>query len=96
MKPSADGMDLLPQAAQAATMMGDFCFNAVSGNPAVSAYRSERIKHMTKKIAKMIVIAGVALAAVPALSACNTIEGAGKDVQAGGEAVSDAAKDAKN
>ncbi|WP_298330634.1 entericidin A/B family lipoprotein [Asticcacaulis sp.] len=51
---------------------------------------------MTNKIVKMIVIAGVALAAVPALSACNTIEGAGKDVQAGGEAVSDAAKDAKN
>ncbi|UDF03202.1 entericidin A/B family lipoprotein [Asticcacaulis sp. AND118] len=50
---------------------------------------------MTNKIAKMIMIAGVALAAVPALSACNTIEGAGKDVQAGGEAVSDAAKDAK-
>lgn len=55
----------------------------------------KRITHMTNKIAKMIIIAGVALAAVPALSACNTIEGAGKDVQAGGEAVSDAAKDAK-
>jgi predicted small secreted protein len=29
------------------------------------------------------------------LSACNTVEGAGKDVKAGGQAVENAAKDAK-
>jgi entericidin B len=33
--------------------------------------------------------------AVLALSACNTVEGAGKDVKAGGQAVENAAKDAK-
>lgn len=31
-----------------------------------------------------------------ALTACNTVEGAGKDVKSAGEAVSDAADDAKN
>jgi len=30
-----------------------------------------------------------------ALTACNTIEGAGKDVESGGEHVQDAAKDVK-
>ena len=29
------------------------------------------------------------------LSACNTVQGAGKDVKAGGQAVENAAKDAK-
>ena len=33
--------------------------------------------------------------AVLSLSACNTVEGAGKDVKAGGQAVENAAKDAK-
>ena len=32
---------------------------------------------------------------VLALSACNTVEGAGKDVKASGQAVENAAKDAK-
>jgi predicted small secreted protein len=32
---------------------------------------------------------------VVSLSACNTVEGAGKDVKAGGQAVENAAKDAK-
>ena len=32
---------------------------------------------------------------VLSLSACNTVEGAGKDVKAGGQAVENAAKDAK-
>ncbi|ESQ81274.1 entericidin A/B family lipoprotein [Asticcacaulis sp. YBE204] len=49
---------------------------------------------MTKKSAKLLFIAGLALA-IPALNACNTIEGAGKDVSAGGDAVSEAAKEAK-
>jgi predicted small secreted protein len=30
------------------------------------------------------------------LTACNTIAGAGKDIEKGGEAISDTAKDAKN
>ena len=32
---------------------------------------------------------------VMALSACNTVEGAGKDVKASGQAVENAAKDSK-
>ena len=35
------------------------------------------------------------LAAGLALSACNTVEGAGKDVSAAGKAVTDTAQDAK-
>ncbi len=37
----------------------------------------------------------VAAAAALVVSACNTVEGAGKDVSAVGHAVSDTAKDAK-
>ena len=40
--------------------------------------------------------AGLMLAAITALSACNTVEGLGRDVEATGEAVSETAKDAKN
>jgi predicted small secreted protein len=36
------------------------------------------------------------LAAVLLLTACNTVEGAGKDVSSAGNAVAKAAKDAKN
>ncbi len=35
------------------------------------------------------------LAASLAVSACNTVSGAGKDVESAGDAVSDAAEDAK-
>lgn len=30
------------------------------------------------------------------LSACNTLQGAGKDIEKGGEAIQDTAQDAKN
>ena len=43
---------------------------------------------------KFIVLA--AAAAALAVSACNTVEGAGRDVSAAGSAVSDTARDAKN
>ena len=36
------------------------------------------------------------VAATLAVSACNTVEGVGQDVQKAGEAVSGAARDAKN
>lgn len=39
-----------------------------------------------------IVIAAMAFL----LGACNTMEGAGKDIEAGGEKVQDTAKDVKN
>jgi predicted small secreted protein len=44
---------------------------------------------MRKLITLLIVTAGLAVAA------CNTVEGAGKDVSAAGHAVTETAKDAK-
>jgi entericidin B len=41
------------------------------------------------------VLALILLIAICGLSACNTIEGAGKDIQSGGDAMSDAARDVK-
>ena len=43
---------------------------------------------------KLIILA--ALAASLGVAACNTVEGAGKDVSSAGRAVSDTARDAKN
>jgi len=42
---------------------------------------------------KKIVAALFVAALVPTLAACNTVKGVGKDVQAGGEAVEEVAKD---
>jgi predicted small secreted protein len=42
-----------------------------------------------KKLVSILLLVSFALS----LSACNTIEGVGKDVQKAGEAVEDAAKD---
>jgi len=44
---------------------------------------------MRKIVLLMVVAAGLALAA------CNTVEGAGKDVSSAGNAVTDTARDAK-
>jgi predicted small secreted protein len=41
-------------------------------------------------------IALILLVAIGGLSGCNTIEGAGKDIQSGGDAVSDTARDVKD
>ncbi len=38
----------------------------------------------------------MAAAAALATAACNTVEGAGRDVSAAGDAVTDTARDAKN
>ena len=46
---------------------------------------------MLKKLAALLALAG--LAAV--VAGCNTIEGAGKDIKAGGNAIERAADDAK-
>ena len=43
---------------------------------------------------KLVIMA--ALAASMAIAACNTVEGAGKDVSAAGHAVSNTADDAKH
>ncbi|MEY6432893.1 entericidin A/B family lipoprotein [Thioalkalicoccus limnaeus] len=40
-------------------------------------------------------IALIFLIAIGGLSGCNTIEGAGKDIQSGGSAVSETARDVK-
>ena len=44
---------------------------------------------------KKLFIALFTLASVPALAACNTIEGIGKDVGATGDAVASTAKEVK-
>ena len=43
---------------------------------------------------KIVVLAACAAALLAA--ACNTVEGAGQDVKAAGDAVTDTARDAKN
>lgn len=45
---------------------------------------------------KKLVLVLAALAAFPALAACNTISGVGKDVSAAGDVVSDTAEETKN
>ncbi|AXE64357.1 entericidin A/B family lipoprotein [Hyphomonas sp. NPDC076900] len=44
---------------------------------------------------KKVMMALIAVVALPALAACNTIEGVGKDVKAGGQAVEETAKEVK-
>jgi predicted small secreted protein len=43
-----------------------------------------------------IAFAAIVFALAAAASACNTVEGAGKDVKAAGNAIQDTAQDAKN
>ncbi|MEQ8558849.1 MAG: entericidin A/B family lipoprotein [Henriciella sp.] len=45
---------------------------------------------------KRLVLVLAALVALPALSACNTISGMGKDVSAAGDVVSDTADETKD
>jgi entericidin B len=49
---------------------------------------------MTRKILAVLMMLGL-LGAVSAISGCNTVAGAGKDVERGGEAIHDTAKDAQ-
>ncbi|MFN3608921.1 MAG: entericidin A/B family lipoprotein [Hyphomonas sp.] len=44
---------------------------------------------------KKVIAALFAVAVLPALAACNTIEGVGKDVKAGGKAVEETAVEVK-
>ena len=46
---------------------------------------------MVKKLAAALALAGFALG----LAACNTVEGVGKDVKAGGQAIESAAEKSK-
>ena len=49
---------------------------------------------IAEKTMRKLVIIAAALASL-SVAACNTVEGAGKDVSSAGRAVSDTAKDAK-
>lgn len=46
-------------------------------------------------MSKMLALLTVLLAGI-GLSACNTVEGAGQDIQRGGEAIEEGANDARN
>lgn len=50
------------------------------------------MKNSIRSLASLLLL-GMAFAS---LTACNTISGAGKDVQKAGEAIEDTAEDAKN
>lgn len=49
---------------------------------------------MTRKILTVLMMLGL-LGTFSMITACNTIAGAGKDVERGGEAIHDTAKDAQ-
>ncbi len=44
---------------------------------------------------KTLILGFAALAAVLSISGCNTIQGAGRDIERGGQAIQDEAKEAK-
>ncbi|MEO6146494.1 MAG: entericidin A/B family lipoprotein [Sulfuriferula sp.] len=50
---------------------------------------------MTKKILSALVLAGT-VGVLLSVSACNTVAGAGKDVEHAGDAIHDKAKDVQN
>ena len=49
---------------------------------------------MTKKLLTILMLLGT-LSTLTAITGCNTVAGAGKDVERGGEAIHDTAKDAQ-
>jgi predicted small secreted protein len=53
---------------------------------------------MTDKnaVSRKIVLALCAALLVPSLAACNTVKGAGKDIEKGGEAIQDGAEDVQD
>lgn len=58
--------------------------------------QQNRLYFSNHKELKMKKFALIALTAMTLLSACNTISGAGKDVRAAGNAVSNTAEEVKN
>jgi len=62
----------------------------VSEDRAISGKPTQEIDTMKKILAAMTVVL-----ALPMLAACNTIEGIGKDVKAGGQAVEEVARDTR-
>ena len=51
---------------------------------------------MIKRTFSLLLAALFLVGAVAALTACNTVEGAGKDIQQGGKAIKDEANEHKN
>ena len=49
---------------------------------------------MTRNLVALISVLGLAIGAV-AIAGCNTVEGAGKDIKAGGQAIEKAAERSK-
>ena len=47
---------------------------------------------MTRKLLTLLMLLGI-LGSLGAITGCNTVAGAGKDVERGGEAIHDTAKD---
>jgi entericidin B len=50
------------------------------------------MKHLAATTRKIVML-GLLAAMIPAISACNTVKGAGKDIEKGGEAIQDGAED---
>jgi predicted small secreted protein len=50
---------------------------------------------MSRTILAYLLVAFVTLSSIASLSGCNTMEGAGKDVQQGGKAIKDEANEHK-
>ena len=49
-----------------------------------------------KRLLALALAATFALPSFALLSGCNTVEGAGKDIESAGEGIKDTARDAKN
>ena len=60
-----------------------FCFRCRIGVPSRPSFKET---NMTKKILAVLLLSGSLM-----IAACNTVEGAGQDVQSAGQAVEDAA-----
>jgi entericidin B len=48
---------------------------------------------LTADTARKLFMVGLIALAIPAISACNTVKGAGKDIEKGGEAIQDGAEE---
>jgi entericidin B len=68
-------------------MVVDTADNPCTANKSYMAFG-----HFFEEITMKLISTFLVLAFAFTLSACNTVEGAGKDIQKGGEAIEDAAK----
>jgi entericidin B len=54
--------------------------------------RRSTMNHLASTTRKIVML-GLLAVAIPAISACNTVKGAGKDIEKGGEAIQDGAEE---